>query len=59
MPAGAFFAASGLLRKLPEWGARNFAHTPYIDGQNGEAYDTYQMTKDGFMLLVMGFLKGN
>ncbi len=44
-----------LVKKLPEWGARNFAHTPFIDSQNGETYDAYQMTKDGFMMLVMGF----
>lgn len=44
-----------LIKKLPEGGLRNFAHTPSIDSSNGETYDLYQMTKDGFMLLAMGF----
>lgn len=38
-----------------EWGLANFGHTPTVDAQNGQTYDCYQMTKDGFMLLVMGF----
>lgn len=38
-----------------EWGIANFGHTPTIDAQNGQLYDCYRMTKDGFMLLVMGF----
>ena len=29
--------------------------TPYKNPQNGETYTAYQMTKDGFMFLVMGF----
>ncbi|KRG52717.1 Rha family transcriptional regulator [Stenotrophomonas beteli] len=45
----------GLMKKLPEGGAPIFGHTPYIDSHNGETYDLYQMNKDGFMLLVMGF----
>lgn len=34
---------------------RNFAHTPYIEPQNGQTYKMYEMTKDGFVFLVMGF----
>ena len=44
-----------LMAQMPDGGVRNFAHTPVIDAQNGKTYDVYQMTKDGFMLLVMGF----
>lgn len=44
-----------LLAKMPEGGLPIFGHTPYIDNSNGETYDLYQMNKDGFMLLVMGF----
>ncbi len=33
----------------------NFSVHPYKNPQNGETYTAYQMTKDGFMFLVMGF----
>ncbi|KGK20999.1 Rha family transcriptional regulator [Vibrio navarrensis] len=33
----------------------NFFTYPYRNEQNGETYQAYQMTKDGFMFLVMGF----
>ncbi len=35
--------------------ARNFAHTPYTHPQNGQVYHYYEMTKDGFSFLVMGY----
>ena len=44
-----------LLAKTGKWGLLNFEHTPSLDAQNGQPYDCYRMTKDGFMLLVMGF----
>ncbi len=37
-----------------EWGVRNFAQSSYINAQNKEQPE-YQITKDGFVLLVMGF----
>ncbi|MCA3991403.1 Rha family transcriptional regulator [Vibrio vulnificus] len=37
-----------------EFNARNFAEVEYKD-QKGERRTAYQMTKDGFMFLVMGF----
>ena len=49
-----------VLRKLrvlecsEEFNARNFALVKYMDGK-GESRPMYQMTKDGFMFLVMGF----
>lgn len=39
----------------PEWGVLNFAHTPYVDPQNGQTYQMYEMTRDGYSMLVMGF----
>lgn len=38
----------------PEFNERNFAPVEYIDSK-GERRPAYEMTKDGFMLLVMGF----
>jgi Rha family phage regulatory protein len=48
-------AISTLRAATGEWGVANFGETSSIDAQNGQAYYGYQMTKDGFMLLVMGF----
>jgi Rha family phage regulatory protein len=44
-----------LIAKTGAWGVSNFAHTPEANAQNGQSYDLYRITKDGFMLLVMGF----
>ena len=33
----------------------NFGETPYIHSQNGQTYRMYEMTKDGFSFLVMGY----
>jgi Rha family phage regulatory protein len=38
-----------------DFGARNFAHTPYTHPQNGQEYPLYEVTKDGFSFLVLGF----
>lgn len=38
----------------PEFNERNFAPVEYLD-QKGERRPAYEMTKDGFVLLVMGF----
>jgi len=47
------------IRKLiaaePDLGLRNFAETPYVDGQNGQTYKSFDMDQDGFSLLAMGF----
>jgi Rha family phage regulatory protein len=47
------------IRKLteanPEWGMTNFGQTPYVDAQNGQTYQMYEMTRDGYSMLVMGF----
>lgn len=36
-------------------GIRNFSYTSYDDVQNKQKYNKYNLTKDGFTLLVMGF----
>lgn len=36
-------------------GIRNFSYTSYDDSQNKQKYNKYNLTKDGFTLLVMGF----
>ncbi len=33
----------------------NFGDTPYSHPQNGQTYKSYEMTKDGFSFLVMGY----
>lgn len=38
-----------------EFRAANFGHTPYTHPQNGQEYHYYEMTKDGFSFLVMGY----
>ncbi|WP_434286315.1 Rha family transcriptional regulator [Celeribacter sp. SCSIO 80788] len=48
-------AIKNLIEQEAEWGARNFAQTPYVDGQNGQTYQMYEMTRDGYSMLVMGF----
>lgn len=44
-----------LLKQEPSLGLRTFAETPYTDPQNGVTYPAYDMTRDGFALLAMGF----
>lgn len=34
------------------WGLLNFKETPYIDPQNGQTYQMFTMTKDGYAFLV-------
>lgn len=41
-----------------EFGRRNFAPTPYYDSQ-GKQQTMYSLTRDGFMLLSMGFTGTN
>ncbi len=41
--------------ELAEGGLRNFEQTPYIEPSTGQTYRQYEMTRDGFTLLAMGF----
>jgi Rha family phage regulatory protein len=36
-------------------GVLNFQETPYIEAQNGQTYRSFDMDRDGFTLLAMGF----
>ncbi|GHV27140.1 hypothetical protein FACS18948_4020 [Clostridia bacterium] len=38
-----------------DWGMLNFEHTPHADPQNGQMYQEYVLTRDGFTLLAMGY----
>jgi len=44
-----------LVETNPVWGVPNFGEAPYIDAQNGQTYQMYEMTRDGYSMLVMGF----
>lgn len=44
-----------LIADAGEWGVLNFEQTPCTDPQNGQSYQTFDMTRDGFALLAMGF----
>lgn len=45
-----------LLQDIPEdWGLLNFELTSYVHPQNGETYPMYNLTRDAFTLLAMGF----
>ncbi|EJF92657.1 Rha family transcriptional regulator [Bartonella tamiae] len=43
------------IEKLIAEGVLKFEQTPYIEPQNGQTYKTYNMDRDGFTLLAMGF----
>lgn len=38
-----------------EFSIHNFVETSYVHPQNGQTYPMYEMTKDGFSFLVMGY----
>jgi len=38
-----------------EFSVANFGETSYVHPQNGQTYKMYEMTKDGFSFLVMGY----
>ncbi|WP_247744664.1 phage regulatory protein/antirepressor Ant [Sulfitobacter sp. R18_1] len=44
-----------LIDTNPEWGILNFEETPYVEPSNGQTYQMYEMTRDGYSMLVMGF----
>lgn len=44
-----------LVATNPEWGSPNFGETPYVEATNGQTYQMYEMTRDGYSMLVMGF----
>lgn len=44
-----------ILKTNPAQGVPNFREARYTHPQNGQSYREYEMTKDGFTLLTMGF----
>ncbi|WP_206364080.1 phage regulatory protein/antirepressor Ant [Paenirhodobacter ferrireducens] len=44
-----------LIEANPEWGVLNFEEATYVDAQNGQTYHMYELTRDGYSMLVMGF----
>lgn len=48
-------AIRNLILQANELGVRNFAETPYVEEQNGQTYSSFDMDRDGFALLAMGF----
>ena len=37
------------------WGVPNFGEAPYVEPSNGQTYNTFDMTKNGFTYLVQGY----
>ncbi|MBK9073333.1 MAG: phage regulatory protein/antirepressor Ant [Myxococcales bacterium] len=44
-----------LIAAEPQLGLANFGETPYVEASNGQTYRMYEMDRDGFTLLAMGF----
>lgn len=44
-----------LIKNEPSLGLSNFGETPYVEPSNGQTYRSYDMDRDGFALLGMGF----
>lgn len=47
-----------LLKQEPSMGLTNFRDTPYVEPSTGQTYRSYDMDRDGFTLLAMGFTGG-
>ena len=48
-------AIANLIAQDPELGVRNFAQTPYVEPSTGQSYRSFDMDRDGFTYLAMGF----
>lgn len=44
-----------LVSQEADLGLHNFMQTPYVEPSNGQTYRSFDMDRDGFMLLAMGF----
>lgn len=44
-----------LIASEPGLGLSNFGYTPYVEPSNGQTYRSFDMDRDGFTLLAMGF----
>lgn len=47
-----------LIAAEPKLGLSSFGQTSYVHPQNGQTYRAYEMDRDGFTLLAMGFTGG-
>jgi len=48
-------AVDNLLKAEPDLGMHSFMQTPYVEPSNGQTYRSYDIDRDGFALLAMGF----
>ncbi|HWL70433.1 MAG TPA: phage regulatory protein/antirepressor Ant [Geminicoccus sp.] len=48
-------AIDTLVQQEPSLGLRSFAQTPYLEPTTGQEYRSFDMNRDGFTLLAMGF----
>ncbi|SER57415.1 phage regulatory protein, rha family [Faunimonas pinastri] len=48
-------AVGNLLQQEPDLGLRSFTQTPFIEASTGQTYRSFDMDRDGFTLLAMGF----
>lgn len=48
-------AIGNLIKQEPNLGLTNFRETPYVEPSTGQKYRSYDMGRDGFTLLAMGF----
>lgn len=49
---------ANLIASEPKLGLLNFKETPYVEPSTGQTYRSYDMDRDGFTLLAMGFTGG-
>lgn len=48
-------AIDNLMKQEPDLGLTNFRQTPYVEPTTGQTYRSYDMDRNGFTLLCMGF----
>lgn len=51
-------AIDALIQQEQKLGLLNFKQTPYVEPSTGQTYRSYDMDRDGFTLLAMGFTGG-
>lgn len=48
-------SVDNLIQQEPNLGLHNFMQTPYVEPSNSQKYRSFDMDRDGFTLLAMGF----
>lgn len=51
-------AIGAMIASEPRLGLLNFKETPYVEPSTGQTYKSYDLDRDGFSLLAMGFTGG-